>query len=494
MAENQPLSKVLVLTALALVAAWPSVGNGQERAVIELGTRRELFVDHYLIDKLTGAELRLQSPRDEGNVLAFDKPWEGAFCAYVTILKDGEKYLAYYRGNPAAGADGSPGETTCYAQSADGKTWTKPTLGLHVVAGTKENNVILANSAPFTHNFCPMIDGRSGVPADQRYKALGGTRSTGLVAFVSADGIAWRKLRDEPVINGGAFDSQNVPLWSEAEQKYVCYFRVFKDGFRRIARTTSSDFLDWTPMELMDYGTGDAASGESRPVEHLYTNQTSPYFRAPHLYVSIAARFMPGRQVITAEQAKEIGVDPKYFGDCSDGIFMTSRGGNRYDRVFMEGFLKPGVGLENWVSRTNYPALNVVETGPAEMSLYANQNYGQPTAHLRRYSLRTDGFVALHAGYDGGEMLSRPLTFGGRELEINFATSAAGGVRVELQDVAGKPIEGFTLADCQEQIGNEVARVVRWKNGSDVGALAGNPVRMRLVLKDADVFSFRFRP
>jgi hypothetical protein len=480
------LSQTVTCLLLTSLLSFPQAGFAQPSpGVIDLGTRRELFVDHYLIEKLAGAELRLQTPRDEGNVLAFDKPWEGAFCAYVTILLDEGKYRVYYRGNPTAGADGSLGETTCYAESADGKTWTKPNLGLHVVADTKENNVILANAAPFTHNFCPMIDGRPGVPASERYKALGGTRQTGLVAFVSADGLAWRKLREEPVITGGAFDSQNVPLWSEAEQKYVCYFRVFKDKFRRIARTTSTDFLTWTPLELMEYG--------DRPVEHHYTNQTSPYFRAPHLYVSIAARFMPGRKVITEDQAAAIGVNPNYFGDCSDGIFMTTRGGNRYDRTFMDGFLKPGVGLENWVSRTNYPALNVVPTGPAEMSFYANQNYGQPTAHLRRYSLRTDGFVALHAGYDGGELITRPFTFAGKELEINFSTSAAGSVRVELQDASGKPIAGHTAADCQEQIGNEIDRVVRWKGGADVSALAGKPVRMRLVLKDADIFSFRFR-
>lgn len=480
------LHSALCICALSH-AVMLAAARGQEpkTAVINLGSRRELFVDNFLIEKLNGAELRLQTPRDEGNVLAFDKPWEGAFCAYVTILKDEGKFRAYYRGNPAAGADGGPGETTCYAESIDGKNWTKPDLGLHVVAGTKENNAILASAAPLTHNFCPMIDGKSGVPAQERYKALAGTSKTGLVAFVSADGLSWRKLREEPVITGGAFDSQNVPLWSEAEQRYVCYFRVFKDGFRRIARTTSDDFLTWTPMELMEYG--------DRPVEHLYTNQTSPYFRAPHIYVSIAARFMPGRQVVTAEQAKVIGVDPKYFGDCSDGIFMITRGDNRYDRTFMDGFLKPGVGHENWVSRTNYPALNVVPTGPAEMSFYANQNYGQPTAHLRRYSLRTDGFVALHGGYDGGEMVSRPLIFSGKVLEINFATSAAGSLEVELQDAAGQPIDGFGLADCQEQIGNEIDRVVSWNKGSDVSALAGKPVRLRLVLKDADVFSFRFR-
>jgi hypothetical protein len=323
------------------------------------------------------------------------------------------------------------------------------------------------------------------VAKSQRYKALAGLGKTGLVAFVSEDGLRWKKLREEPVIAKGAFDSQNVPFWSESEGCYLCYFRVFVDGVRRIARTTSKDFLAWTAPAVMGYGDG--------PVEHLYTNQTHPYFRAPHVYVGVAARFMPGRQVLSAEQAKAIGVDPRYFRDCSDGVLITTRGGDRYDRTFPEGFLTPGIGPENWVSRTNYPALNVVPTGPDEMSLYAGQNYGQPTSHLRRYSLRLDGFAAAVAPYAGGEIVTKPLTFAGKELSLNFATSAAGGVRVEIQDAAGKPVPGFALADAVETIGNETDRVVRWKAGSDVGALAGKPVRLRFVMKDARLYSFQFR-
>ena len=87
---------------------------------------------------------------------------------------------------------------------------------------------------------------------------------------------------------------------------------------------------------------------------------------------------MPGRQVITAEEAKQIGVHPKYFQDCADGVLLTSRGGLVYDRTFLEGFLRPGVGVEHWVSRDNYPALNVVETGAQEMSFYVNRHYGSP--------------------------------------------------------------------------------------------------------------------
>ena len=127
------------------------------------------------------------------------------------------------------------------------------------------------------------------------------------------------------------------------------------------------------------------------------------------------------------------------------------------------------------------------------MSIYVNQDYAQPTAHLRRYSMRLDGFASLRAGYEGGEMLTRPLSFSGRRLDVNFATSAAGGLRVEFQTADGQPIPGFTADDCREQIGNEIERRVAWQAGSDVSSLAGKPIRIRFVLKDADLFSFRFR-
>jgi hypothetical protein len=458
---------------------------------IALGSRREIFADAFLIERLAGAALSMERPRDEGIVLRFDKPWEGAFCGYATVLRDGPGYRLYYRGLPASGKDGSNAEVTCLAESKDGIRWTKPELALYEKAGTRANNIVLADAAPFSHNFCPMLDARPGVSPAERYKALAGVQDCGgLAPFVSADGLRWRKRTEKPVIVRGrfvyAFDSQNVPFWSVAEKCYVCYFRVFVDNVRRIARTTSRDFLTWSEPALMHYGDG--------PIEHLYTNQTNPYFRAPHLYVAIAARFFPGRQVLSAEQAKAIHVDPGYFHDCSDGVLLTTRGGQRYDRTFPEGFLCPGIGAENWVSRTNYPALGVVQTGPHEMSFYVNQNYGQPTAHLRRYSLRLDGFACVRAPYSGGELLTRPFTFAGKSLHLNFATSAAGGIRAELQDVAGKPIPGYTLGESLETIGNELDREVCWKSGGNVARLAGRPVRLRLVLRDASLYAIQFVP
>jgi hypothetical protein len=128
------------------------------------------------------------------------------------------------------------------------------------------------------------------------------------------------------------------------------------------------------------------------------------------------------------------------------------------------------------------------------MSLYKQAHYAQPSAHLIRYTLRTDGFASVNAPYRGGELLTKPLKFSGRELVINFATSAAGGVKVELQDAAGKPLPGFTLSDAREQIGDDIERVVRWESGSDLSRLAGQTIRLRFVMKDADLYSLRFRP
>jgi hypothetical protein len=197
--------------------------------------------------------------------------------------------------------------------------------------------------------------------------------------------------------------------------------------------------------------------------------------------------------VLTTEEARAIGVDPGYFQDASDAVLLSTRGGSIYDRTFLESFLRPGLGMENWTSRTNYPALNLVQTGPAEMSFYVNRNYGQTTARIARYSLRLDGFAALHAGYEGGAMLTRPVRFASKELQINYATSAAGGIRVEIQDEDGAPIPGFALEDAREVIGDQIERVVAWKLGADVSALAGRAVRLRFVLKDGDLYSFRFR-
>ena len=482
-------------TPAKLALATVAILSSAAAQVIDIGSQRELMVDHHLIDSMQGAALRLQEPHNEGVAFDFDRPHEGAFSGYVTMitLPGGSGYRAYYRGLPVAVGAGAIEEITAYAESKDGITWSKPA-----------DNVALSHMTKVTHNLSVFYDTKPGIPADERWKGIGGLDSSGLLRVVSPDGLSWKKMMgDIPMIpaipkseNVYRYDSQNLAFWSETEQQYVCYFRHVRavpgmgDRVRLIGRATSPDFVNWTDEGEMSFRRAD---GSAAPIEHLYTNQTAPYFRAPNLYVAIAARFLPGRQVLNDDEAAEVGVNPDYFNDISDSVLMTTRGGTVYDRTFMEGFGRPGIGLSNWTSRTNYPALNLIQTGPDEMSFYVQKAYGQPDHRLERYSMRLDGFAALHAGYDGGEMITKPFTFEGDELEINYATSAAGSVRIELQDESGEPWPGYTLADAREIIGDQIARTVTWTDGSSVAALAGQTVRLRIVLKDADLFSLRFR-
>lgn len=486
------LKMILMMTGALAVSGSLHAEDIASADPIFVGTQREIFVDRYLIDTLRDVHLRLHEPRSAGAALVYDRPWEGAHAAYVTILEDAGKYRMYYRGAPLMGPDGNDGELTCYAESADGIAWTRPNLGLFEIMGTRENNVILAHTPPDSHNFVPFIDTRPGVPFSERYKAVAGVdNKTGLLGFVSEDGIHWRRIQEEPVFTttDRAFDSQNVIYWSEREQCYVLYYRMFHNDIRLVARATSEDFINWSPGQLMAY-----SAAEPTIAEQLYTNQTLPYFRAPHVNLALAARFMPGRKALTPEQLAKIGVEPGSWSgdDTSDTVLMSTRGNNIYDREFPQALVTPGDDHRNWVSRCNYAALGIVQTSPNEMSIYVQRHHGLSSHYLERLTFRLDGFSSLSAGHATGEMLTKPFTFNGSQLELNFETSAAGFIRVEIQNADGSQIEGFTLADSPELLGNDIAANVKWASGKSIADLAGRPVRLRFVLKEADLYSLKF--
>lgn len=441
------------------------VGSPQEP--IKLGSRRELFIDRFLIAEMTGVELRLHEPK---LAPATSEPADN--LEYGTVIKDGDVFRLYTRDGRGAKFDGDSSEVTRYCESRDGLHWTRPKLGLHAVEGSAENNVILHEKS-VCHNFSPFLDMRPGVPAEERFKALAGTilrnPGGGLIAFASGDGVHWRKMSEKPVLTRGAFDSQNVSFWSESEGKYVAYLRTFTagvstatewrlDGLRSVSRSTSEDFLHWSEPKPLN---------PNFPGEHIYTTLTHPYYRAPHIYIALPTRFHPER------------------GNSTDIMFMTARGDVPYDRTFREAFIRPGLDPARWGNRSNYAALNVVPTGPDEMSIY--------TTPFRRFTLRTDGFASVHGGADSGELLTKTFTFDGVELALNFSTSAGGSVKVEVQDPDGKPIRGFALADQLPLVGDSTDRAVVWKNNPNLGSLAGQSVRLRFVLQEADVFALQFR-
>jgi hypothetical protein len=470
---------VLQLPLIGLVMA--------DDGVTDIGSRRELFVDHALIERMDQVELRLQEPRRETPAFYFDRPYEGKFSAYATIIPDGDLWRMYYRGLPSAGEERVA--RTCYAESRNGIIWTKPNLGLYEYEGSTDNNIVFGEDSHLAHNFSPFVDTRPGVPADERFKAISGIEEKGIAVFASADGLNWRRWGPDYVFTQGMFDSHNVVFWSDHEQAYVCYFRTWTGegytGWRTISRTTSPDLLNWTDPVVMDFG--------DTPMEHLYTNGTQPYYRAPHIYVGLAKRFLPEKAALDPVVEQSLLRNPKRGGDTSDSVLLTTRGGGSYDRTFMEAFVRPGPSPADWAARDNTPGLGLIPAPDGRrMYFYRLSHYAQATAHLSRYSLRLDGFVSVNAPFTGGELLTKPIRFSGDQLEINYQSSAAGEVHVELQDLDGQAIPGFELDACELIFGDEIARVVRWEGDPDLAALAGQPVHLRFVMRDADLFSYRF--
>ena len=91
------MRRLFALATMGLLGLSSSSFVEAENA-IDIGSRRELFVDRLLISRLVGADLELKHPVPAGTAVRFDDPWEGPLAFYSTVFKDGDKYRLYYRG------------------------------------------------------------------------------------------------------------------------------------------------------------------------------------------------------------------------------------------------------------------------------------------------------------------------------------------------------------------------------------------------------------
>lgn len=389
---------------------------------IDLGNRRELFVDEFLIAELKGAERRLHHPTAREVAIDHDAPWEGNISYYHTVFRDGNLYRMYYRGGHSGKRESYPDankhQVVCYAESTNGIHWTKPKLGLHEFGGSRENNIIWKGIGQ--HNFVPFKDANPDCDPNAKYKAIGHGKG-GLYAFRSADGIHWELIRDKPVITRGAFDSQNLAFYDTHRDRYLDFHRGFNEGKRAIMYCTSTDFLNWTEPEWITITDGRK--------EHLYTNQTIPYHRAPHLLIAFPKRFLPGRNP-----------SGHRLPGASDIVFMSSRDGVHFDR-WSEAFLRPGIQAERWVNRNNFVAWGSLETAsgvpgtPDLLTFYSVEGYYQgDSCQMRRYVLRKDGFVSVNAPLKGGELMTKTLTFSQPAADAPRTDYRQGHAAIEAKD------------------------------------------------------------
>jgi len=495
-----------------MLVLFGAAGILSAQDVFPLGSDRELFCDDTMIGTMTDCQILVHQPVPQEVMLECDKSWEGNSCGYWTVLYDDQAkiYRAYAQGW-SQGNGVNPGHRLVINtyESEDGIHWTRPNLGLFEWEGSFDNNIILNETACKSecHDFSPFIDTNPNASPEARYKGIGFTMDgKGLFAYQSPDGIHWTPMSTDPVYTDGAFDTQNITFWSEKEQKYILYYRIFSEGgysgTRMIARATSDDYLHWTKEGAIQFPEGEGPVPEAQ----FYVNQIKPYYRAKNIYIGFPARYVDnGLQKATEflpdweKRQQRMTQAPRYGTAVTDSVYITSRDGVHFRRS-NEAFLSPGLRTQcNWAYGDNYLAWTVIETdsmrddSPRELSLFATESSWVGTvSRMRRFTLRIDGFGSVHAKNKTGEMTTRPFTFAGKELSLNMGTAAAGFVKIEILDENGTPIPGYTEADSDMFFGDTLDWRASWQGNTDVSALAGKTISLRFVMREADLYSMKF--
>ncbi len=473
-----------------MLAAVVALGAAMNPDPYPVGSRRELFVDDTLVDRFEGdARLRLHPPKREEVVFQVGGPLEKASSSvYNVLIQDGDRYLLYYRGS--APGKGNAGDTSCrqtahVAFSRDGIHFERPELGVYDFGDGGRNNVVWQGVQ--AHNLVPFIDRNPACAPDARFKAVGGSERNGLYGLASPDGIHWRLIGEEPLPVPGAFDSANVAFWDDITGRYRLFSRFFEAGRgRAIQSCTSEDFAHWTAPVPHRYDDG-------APVEEFYTNATTPVPGAEHILLSFPMRYVAARTTPLADISAMHypGNGHPGMAGMTDAVMLSSRDGIHWRRPFPEAWLRAGLDARNWTHRNTCPGIGILPLREDEWSMYVSEHYGWADNRLRRLSLRPWGFASVGAGHAGGRMVTRPLRLAGRELRLNFSTSAVGSVAVEIRHSDGRPVAGRAFTDSSPVYGDRLDAPVSWAAGADLSALAGMSVRLAVELKDADLFALR---
>ena len=485
-------------TASAVVAASAtSLVCAEEQAVsfrVVPGVR-QLFLDDVDLERVEGLRRTVNPPRrhPENPLLKPDTAWERGCQVYGTAYYDeaaGRFKLWYLTGPKDRGLkplvlpdrERAPHTTlAAYAESEDGVHWVKPALGILPYDGDAQNNLL--GIGRYNCEGISVLHEPHDTDPNRRWKAVYWDHGSGgwevrdgkpfcmagpadgwYVAF-SPDGIHWSPYEGNPVISKYCDTNQNV-VYDPRLKKYVGYSRF---GFgRRLARTESDDFLHWSEPELVLQC--DAADG---PDTQIYGAGVDLY---EGVYLAMIWIYRAGGdgKIDTQLAASRDGIHWTRVGDRATWLALGDDDSWEGGMVrSVERIIRRGEELYVYYCGVHGP-----HSGPK----FPQVERKHPV-QIGLVTLRRDGFVSLDAGPLEGSVTTRTFLLPEGKLHLN-ADAAEGEVRVVLLDASGKEISHSAALD-----GDQRDAVVAFP---DAAAEPGTPVRLKLVARQAKLYSYWF--
>jgi hypothetical protein len=430
-----------------------------------------LFLDGWTLEAVRGFERRIMQPlKYAGNpILVPEQHHEfSRVQLYGTVLQDREsgQFRMWYSTHKLVDRI----STLSYATSDDGYVWERPDLD--VVPGT---NIVL--DSRFSPHGPSVVDDVLEPDGERRYKLLMKPNDrTGIDAFLSPDGIHWRRAQTEPVID---LDSDcHIGLYRDpGTGLYQASLRAHK-GNRRVWRTESNDFVHWRrPVMALEPDVADP------PLTQIYGLQMTPYGDYVMGWVSMYHPFASDLRWSKMNGTMDVSL-------------AYSRGGYGWHRADVQKAFVPTGNAGDWDAQLVIPATGPVFLEDEIRFYYAGARYHHGEYRQRpeekmcigAASLRPDGFAALQAGEAGGELLTRPFALHAPEIYVN-ANASQGEASVEVQEAGGGPIDGFGLSDCLPLREDDIAQRVSFSPDADMSRIIRRPIRLRVRARDAELYS-----
>jgi hypothetical protein len=469
---------------LVAVGAAP-LAPGEERAPRSITPGAgQIFVDLRDVESLDNVE-QLFHPADKhpsNPVLRGEKSWEreaaGPAASFVYDA-DEKLFKCWYQGvmgDKEGTAQYGP-HTLCYATSTDGIAWQRPSLNLHEIEGSRENNVVIP---PEYHGGQDHWESVLKDPMDsddaRRYKGFGWSSLTrGLHSMTSPDGLRWTHS-PEPVVTGVG-DAQSMMI-DARHRRYVAFLRSKVRLY-----SVSEDFVRWSkPQPSLEPPLGQPGGAT------LYNHMGFEY---GDQYLGFVSYF----------HMKSSNL----YHPRMDLRLLTSRDGLRFEMPGVLPFDRPPLvccgGLGEWdrfmTMLTGAPPIRRGDRLHIYYRGYSRRHkpFGLPidkdtyeSGALGLATIRVDGFASLAGGFDGGIVTTRPFVFERGALRVN-AKADFGRIIVEALDEHNTPLPGFDGKACTPLRSDHIDQLVRWEN-ADFRRLAGRPIRLRFHLSNARLYSY----